>query len=305
MAKKGLGRGLGALLSDNLPDLPETEVKEDGRLVQLHISDIEPNRKQPRKHFDENALMELAESIGMHGLLEPIAVRKKENGYYEIIAGERRWRASRMAGLNTIPAIVRELGDEEAALLALIENLQREDLNPVEEAAGYRDLIERYNLTQEEAAKKVGKSRANVANLMRLLKHPASVLSMVESGTLSYGHARALLPLAERVGEKELLAVAEKVAEEDLSVRQTEALVKRMLSEDPGTAPVREDPVKSQYLKVLERSVSESAGRKATIKAEKDGSGKLVLSFASTEDLETLLQTICGKHFLEELSETL
>ena len=304
MAKKGLGRGLGALLSDNLPDLPDVEVKEDGRLVQLHISDVEPNRKQPRKHFDENALMELAESIGMHGLLEPIAVRKKENGYYEIIAGERRWRASRMAGLNTIPAIVREIGDEEAALLALIENLQREDLNPVEEAAGYRDLIERYNLTQEEAAKKVGKSRANVANLMRLLKHPASVLSMVENGTLSYGHARTLLPLAERVGEKELLSVAEKVAEEDLSVRQTEALVKRMLSA-PGTEPVREDPVKSQYLKLLERSVSESAGRKAAIKTEKDGSGKLVLSFASTEDLETLLQTICGKHFLEELSETL
>lgn len=305
MAKKGLGRGLGALLSDNQPDLPEVEETRDGRLVQLHISDVEPNRKQPRKHFDENALMELAESIGMHGLLEPIAVRRKENGYYEIIAGERRWRASRMAGLNTIPAIVKEIGDEEAALLALIENLQREDLNPVEEAAGYRDLIERYNLTQEEAAKKVGKSRANVANLMRILKHPASVLSMVESGTLSYGHARALLPLAERMSEKEVLSVAEKVAEEDLSVRQTEALVKKLLSPAPMAGQKEEDPVKEQYFKVLERSVSTSAGRKAAIKAEKDGSGKLVLSFASTEDLETLLQTLCGKHFLEELSETL
>lgn len=305
MAKKGLGRGLSALMSDNVPELPETEAGGDGRLVQLHISDVEPNRKQPRRHFDENALMELAESIGMHGLLEPIAVRKKENGYYEIIAGERRWRASRMAGLNTIPAIVREIGDEEAALLALIENLQREDLNPVEEAMGYRDLIQRYDLTQEEAAQKVGKSRANVANLMRLLKHPDSVLAMVESGALSYGHARALLPLAERMTEKELLAVAEKLAEEDLSVRQAEALVKRLLSPAPQPGEKNEDPVKMQYLKVLERSVSESAGRKATIKSEKDGSGKLVLSFASTEDLETLLQTICGKHFLEELSETL
>ena len=218
MAKKGLGRGLSALLSDNVPELPEVEPGTDGRLIQLHISDIEPNRKQPRKHFDENALMELAESIGMHGLLEPIAVRKKENGYYEIIAGERRWRASRMAGLNTIPAIVKEIGDEEAALLALIENLQREDLNPVEEALGYRDLIQRYELTQEEAAKKVGKSRANVANLMRILNHPASVLALVENGSLTYGHARALLPLAEKLGEKELLAVAEKISEEDLSV---------------------------------------------------------------------------------------
>ena len=305
MAKKGLGRGLSALLSDNQPQLSETEVSTDGRLVQLHISDIEPNRKQPRKHFDENALMELAESIGMHGLLEPIAVRRKDNGYYEIIAGERRWRASRMAGLNTIPAIVKEIDDEEAALLALIENLQREDLNPVEEAAGYRDLIERYDLTQEEAAKKVGKSRANVANLMRLLKHPESVLAMVESGVLSYGHARALLPLAERMSEKEVLATAEKVAEEELSVRQTEALVKNLLSPAPKSGEKPADPVKAQYIKVLERSVSESAGRKASIKAEKDGSGKLVLSFASTEDLEALLQTLCGKHFLEELSETL
>ncbi|MBQ5791842.1 MAG: ParB/RepB/Spo0J family partition protein [Clostridia bacterium] len=304
MAKKGLGRGLSALLSDNVPELPEVEAGTDGRLIQLHISDIEPNRKQPRKHFDENALMELAESIGMHGLLEPIAVRKKENGYYEIIAGERRWRASRMAGLNTIPAIVKEIGDEEAALLALIENLQREDLNPVEEALGYRDLIQRYELTQEEAAKKVGKSRANVANLMRILNHPASVLALVENGSLTYGHARALLPLAEKLGEKELLAVAEKISEEDLSVRQTEALAKKMLTE-PTDKPVTADPVKSQYLKVLERSVSASAGRKAAIKAEKDGSGKLVLSFASTEDLETLLTALCGKHFLEELSETL
>lgn len=157
MAKKGLGRGLGALISDNQTNLPEeTPVPENGALRYLHLSDIEPNRKQARKRFEEHALTELADSIAAHGLLEPIVVRRKENGYFEIIAGERRWRAARMAGLNELPAIVRELDDEEAALLSLIENLQREDLNPVEEAMGYRDLIEQFSLTQEEAARRVG-----------------------------------------------------------------------------------------------------------------------------------------------------
>ena len=208
MAKKGLGRGLSALMDDNLTQLPESEQAGDGRLMKLRISDIEPNRKQPRKRFDENALMELADSIGTHGLLEPIAVRKKENGFYEIIAGERRWRAARMAGLGEIPAIVREIGDEEAALLALIENLQREDLNPVEEALGYKDLMERYALTQEEAAKRVGKARASVANLLRILRLPKDVLAMVEEGRLSFGHARTLLPLAEQMDDEISTCVA-------------------------------------------------------------------------------------------------
>ncbi len=304
MAKKGLGRGLSALIDDNLTQLPEHETTGDGRLLKLHISDVEPNRKQPRKRFDENSLMELADSISSHGLLEPIAVRKKDNGFYEIIAGERRWRAARMAGLSEIPAIVREIGDEEAALLALIENLQREDLNPVEEAMGYRDLMERYALTQEEAAKRVGKARASVANLLRILKLPKEVLAMVETGEITFGHARTLLPLVEQMDAEALTALANKVAEEDQSVRQTEALVKKLLAA-PQEKTEHKDPVQAEYFRSLERKVSDSAGRKASIKREKDGSGKLVLSFASSRDLESLLVALCGKEFLEELNETL
>lgn len=303
MAKKGLGRGLSALISDNQAELPESEATQDGSLLKLHLSDIEPNRKQPRKRFDEAALMELADSISAHGLLEPIVVRKKENGYFEIIAGERRWRAARMAGLNELPAIIRELDDEEAALLALIENLQREDLNPVEEAMGYRDLIDTYSLTQEEAAKRVGKSRAAVANLLRILKHPNAVLALVENGRLSYGHARALLPLAEQLEEDELLATAEKVIEEEQSVRQTEALVKKLLSDAPEQDAVKKDPVQTEYFRRLERRISDSAGRKAAIKRESDGSGKLLLSFSSSEDLEELIKALCGKSFFEETAD--
>ena len=300
-SRSGLGRDFYSLLDDNI--LPGDKKSSAST---LRISEIEPRKDQPRKTFSQESLAQLADSIGQFGVLQPIIVRESTllAGTYDIIAGERRWRAAKMAGLSEIPAVVLDGDDLKAAQVAVIENVQREDLNPVEEALGYRDLIQRYELTQEEAAKKVGKSRANVANLMRILNHPASVLALVENGSLTYGHARALLPLAEKLGEKELLAVAEKISEEDLSVRQTEALAQKMLTE-PTDKPVTADPVKSQYLKVLERSVSASAGRKAAIKAEKDGSGKLVLSFASTEDLETLLTALCGKHFLEELSETL
>ncbi len=303
MAKKGLGRGLGALMSENLTELPEQETVQDGSLRRIHISDIEPNRKQPRKRFDEAALMELADSISTHGLLEPIVVRKKENGYYEIIAGERRWRASRIAGLSEIPAVIRDLDDREAALLSLIENLQREDLNAVEEAMGYRDLIERFDLTQEDAAKRVGKSRASVANLLRILKHPKSVLDLVENGKLSYGHARTLLPLAEQYEENDLLSAAKRVIDEDLSVRQTEALVKKMLSDGIAPKKIETDPVREEYFRRLERKISEAAGRKASIKRDKDGSGKLALSFGSSEDLEELIKTLCGRSFFEETND--
>jgi len=303
MAKKGLGRGLGALMSDNHTELPEQDTPRDGSLCKIHISDIEPNRKQPRKRFDEAALMELADSISEHGLLEPIVVRKKENGYYEIIAGERRWRASRIAGLSEIPADLRVLDDKEAALLSLIENLQREDLNPVEEALGYRDLIERFDLTQEEAAKRVGKSRASVANLLRILRHPDAVLALVENGSLSYGHARTLLPLAEQYEESDLLAAAKRVIDEELSVRQTESLVKKLLSDEPAFRTDKKDPVREEHFRRLERKISDAAGRKAAIKRDKDGSGKLILSFGSSEDLEELIKTVCGKSFFEETEE--
>lgn len=298
MAKKGLGRGYSALISDNRPDPTEG----DGSLLTLRLSEIEPNRKQARKRFDQKALEELASSISAHGLLEPIVVRRKENGYYEIIAGERRWRAARMAGLSELPALLRELSDEEAALLSLIENLQREDLNPVEEAQGYRDLIDTFSLTQEEAASRVGKSRSDVANLLRLLRLPRSVLDLVETGELSYGHARALLPLAEKYKEKDLLAVAGRIAENGLSVRQTEAMVRGLLKDAPAVQEPSKDPVREEYYHRLERQVSESAGRKASIKLETDGSGKLLLSFSSAEDLETLIKSLCGTTFFEESS---
>ena len=199
-------------MDDNEPELFEETKKaepKDGALMELSLSDIEPNRRQARKTFDEATLAELADSITEHGLLEPIVVRRKENGYYEIIAGERRWRASRMAGLSKVPALVRTIDDEEAALLSLIENLQREDLNPVEEALGYRDLIAQFGLTQEEAASRVGKSRANVANLMRILRLPEEVLALVRNGSLSYGHARTLVPLCDQCDAKDVLAAAQ------------------------------------------------------------------------------------------------
>lgn len=298
MAKKGLGRGYSALISDNRPDLPEG----DGSLLSLRLSEIEPNRKQARKRFDENALTELASSISAHGLLEPIVVRRKENGYYEIIAGERRWRAARMAGLSEMPALLRELSDEEAALLSLIENLQREDLNPVEEAQGYRDLIDAFSLTQEEAATRVGKSRAEVANLLRLLRLPRSILDLVEAGELSYGHARALLPLTEKYTEKDLLSFAKRIIEGGHSVRQTEATVRGLLKDASAGQKPTNDPVRTEYYHRLERRVSESAGRKASIKLEGNGSGKLLLSFSSSEDLEALIKSLCGGAFFEEPS---
>lgn len=298
MAKKGLGRGYSALISDNRPEPAEG----DGSLLTLRLSEIEPNRKQARKRFDEKALTELASSISAHGLLEPIVVRRKENGYYEIIAGERRWRAARMAGLNELPALLRELSDEEAALLSLIENLQREDLNPVEEARGYRDLIDTFSLTQEEAASRVGKSRSDVANLLRLLRLPRSVLDLVEASELSYGHARALLPLAEKYKEKDLLAFSKRIAESGHSVRQTEAMVRSLLKDTNTETKTAEDPVREEYYHRLERQVSESAGRKASIKLETNGSGKLLLSFSSSEDLESLIKSLCGDAFFEEAS---
>ncbi len=303
MAKRGLGRGLSALISENRTDLPEEgSAAESGGLRLLRLSEIEPNRKQARRRFEETALMELADSISAHGLLEPIVVRRKENGYYEIIAGERRWRAARMAGLNELPAIIRELTDEEAALLSLIENLQREDLNPVEEAMGYRDLVETFSLTQEEAAKRVGKSRVAVTNLLRILKLPKSILALVESGALSYGHARALLPLADRSEEAELLALANKLIAGGHSVRQTEALVKSLLasSEKAQEHDPAQDAIRTEYIHRLERRISEHAGRKAAIRRTEDGSGKLLLSFSSTEDLEELIKTLCGGTFFEE-----
>ncbi len=293
MAKKGLGRGLDFLLADNAID----EKVSEGGITTLKISDIEPNRGQARKQFDEAALLELADSIGRHGVLQPISVRKKSNGYYEIIAGERRWRASKIAGLNEIPVIIHDADDKLATELSLIENLQRENLNAAEEARGYRDLMEKFGLTQEEAAERVGKSRTAVANLLRILKLPDCVLNLIETGELSYGHARTLIPLTQLCDEDELLKHAEYVIKSGMSVRQTEQYVKSAFEKDKISDNDEESAVTKAYYKKIENDICDRLGRKASIRRDADGKGKLTIAFSDAEDLEELLKTVCGNDF--------
>lgn len=295
MIKKGLGRGLDALLYDN------TVESSNSGITMLKISDIEPNREQARRIFDETALSELADSILLHGLVQPIVVRKKENGFYEIIAGERRWRACKMAGLSEIPAIVKDVSDLNANELSLIENLQRENLNPVEEANGYRDLIEKYGLTQEEAAKRVGKSRVAVANILRILKLPQAVLALVQGNELSYGHARALIPLCNNMSDDEILSYAKKVVSSGMSVRDTERLVKNLL-ENKKANTKEQSIIEKSYYKAIESKASSALGRRVAIKQTPDGKGSVSLSYSSSDDLEQLLKKLCGADFFEEIS---
>ena len=274
-----LGRGLDALLGDS------TLHAQEGGSVTLPISQVEPGLNQPRKHFDEEALAELAESIRQHGVLQPLTVRRLSSGYYQIIAGERRWRAARMAGLLEVPALIIEADDRKVMEIGLIENLQREDLNPMEEAAGYRTLIQEYGLTQEEAAHRVSKSRPAVANALRLLGLSKKVLTMVSEGSLSAGHARALLPLKD---EKLQLSAAKKVSEEALSVRQTEALVKALLKE-PADKPKEKPAV--DYVKEAEKRLTDALGRGVRFSggAKK---GRIVLEFYSADDREALMEAL-------------
>ncbi len=292
MAKRSLGRGLDELLADN-----SIENKESNGVTTLKLSDVEPNRGQARTIFDEAALLELADSIGRHGILQPITVRRKPNGFYEIIAGERRWRASKIAGLNEIPALIIEADDMRASELSLIENLQRENLNPAEEARGYRDLIERFGFTQEEAAERVGKSRASVANILRILKLPESVLSLVEDSSLSYGHARTLIPLTQVFDEKTIEEQAKYVISNGLSVRQTEQLVKKLMSPDKPLKTTEEDNVSRSYYKKIERDICNVLGRKTVIQRSSDGKGKISIAFSDSDDLEILIKSLCGDNF--------
>ena len=286
--RQRLGRGLDALLLDN-----EYEISAGGGgVTMLRLTDIEPNPAQARKKFDPAALEELAASIKEHGIIQPIVVRDIGNGYYGIIAGERRWRAARLAGLTEVPVVVKDTDPATAAEISLIENLQRENLNPVEEAYGYKDLMEGFSLTQEQAASRVGKSRAAVANVLRLLKLPESVLNLVRDDKLSYGHARALIPLTERLTEQALLAHANTVVSGMLSVRETEALVKRIMENKPVTA---KSPVATEYYRRLESKVSETVGRRVSINGN-----KLSISYSGTEDLEQLIKSLCGSTFFEE-----
>ena len=284
--ERGLGKGLGALLGDAALQ------SQEGGSLSLPISQVEPGVKQPRKRFDEDSLHDLADSIRTHGVIQPLTVRRLSSGYYQIIAGERRWRAAKLAGLREIPAVIIEADDRKVMELGLIENLQREDLNPIEEANGYHVLIDEYGMTQEEVAKRVGKSRPAVANALRLLALPDAVHQLLEEGKLSAGHARAILSVPSGELQKKL---AQKVIAEDLSVRQTEALAKRLAAaaEDeahgipPQSAP---DPMKI-YRDAAAKELSTRWGRKVSITMGPK-KGRLEFEFYDDEDLTQLLDLL-------------
>lgn len=274
--KGGLGRGLEALFSENATD--------EGMISELDINEIEPNRQQPRKDFDEEALSNLSDSIERHGLLQPIVVRPRANGRYEIIAGERRWRACRTAGLMRIPAVIKEMDEQTAAEAALIENLQREDLNPYEEALGYSTLIERFSITQEEVANRVGKSRAAVANAMRLLKLPEKMLNALREGKISAGQARALLATE---GEKQEAMF--RLALSGASVRSLEAMANKK-----AAAPKKE-PKTNTFHREVALSLKEILHRPVTVKSGKDGKGSLTIEFYSKEELSEFAKRLADK----------
>lgn len=283
--KKGLGRGLGALLGDTALQMEENAADP----ARISIYKIEPNPLQPRKQFDELELQALADSITANGLIQPLALRRLPNGYYQIIAGERRWRACRLAGLEEVPAVILEADGQKAMELALIENLQRQDLNPVEEALGYQSLMQDYALTQEQVAQQVGKSRPAIANALRLLQLPEEILDLLASGALSAGHSRALLQLQ----DAHLQAIAaQKITALDLSVRQAERLCKQMSHEAaPKAEPEAAAPLEVDYIAECEAALSRQLGRGVKIINGKR-KGRFELEFYGQEDLQRLLELL-------------
>lgn len=282
--KRGLGTGLGALFGDD-----SLEDDLTGAL-NIPIEKVEPRSDQPRSVFDQSTLQELADSIREFGMIQPITVRKLDSGYYQIIAGERRWRAARMVGLKDVPIRVIEADDKRSMELAMVENLQREDLNPIEEAKGFRTLIEDYGMTQEEASQSIGKSRSAIANSMRLLNLPPPVLAMVEDGDISAGHARALLTIREEANQ---LRLATKVVEESLSVRQTENLANKFyqMSEKQEKQPETLVKLDVNYLADTEKQLTAALGRRVTIK-DNSKKGKIELEFYGSDDREALIDTL-------------
>ena len=279
-SSKGLGKGLGALLGDF-----ETESRENTPYKLLPIHKVEPNRNQPRQDFDEEELQNLSESLATHGILQPLTVRELDSGYYQIIAGERRWRAARLAGITEVPVVIIEADDKKAMELALIENLQRQDLNPVEEALGYQSLMTDFGLTQEETAQRVAKSRPAVANALRLLNLSGEILEKVRNGSLSAGHARALLSIK---SEKKQLEAMQKIIALGLSVRQAELLCKNMTKEP---APVKPVTLAVDYVSECEKQLSKHLGRGVKIVNGKR-KGRFELEFYGDEDLQVLLDTL-------------
>lgn len=277
LKKGGLGKGLDALFADN-----STESPDGARL--LPISDIEPNRDQPRKQFDDAALRELADSIAEHGVIQPLLVRPVGGGVYQIVAGERRWRASRLAGLTEVPAVVKELSDSETMEIALVENLQREDLDPIEEAEGIAQLIETYDLTQDQAAQKLGKSRPAVANALRLLNLPGEVREMIRQGKLTQGHARALLALDT---SESITAAAQEIVDKGLSVRAAEKIAKSPAPRSKKAAGTARRPV---FIEEAQLALTEYFGR--PVKLSGGTKGKIELEYYSEEDLVGLTKKL-------------
>lgn len=273
----GLGKGLDLIFMEN-------ETEDAGGAVTLKISEIEPNRNQPRHDFDEESLRELADSIAQHGILQPLLVRPLPDGGYQLVAGERRWRASRMAGITEVPVVIREMNDAEMMQISMIENLQRENLNPVEEALGYRVLSDEYGFTQDEISKSVGKSRPVIANAMRLLKLPEIILDMVKNGEISSGHARALLSFED---EEQMIQTAQMIVKNDLTVRDIEKFAKRAKEQkEKMTAPMHS---RNSFYDEVELALNEHLSRKVKVKNAKDGaSGILEIEFYSEEDLAEL-----------------
>lgn len=294
----GLGKGLDVLFGGaplEMQTLEEEntqpeETADSKNLKTLRITEVEPNREQPRKNFDKDALEELAESIKIHGLIQPIIVQKKED-YYEIIAGERRWRAAKIAGLKELPVVIKEYTPQEVMEIALIENIQRKDLNPIEEAIAYKSLINEYNLKQDELAKKMSKSRAAIANSMRLLKLAEDVQEMIINQELSMGHARALLAIEH---EELQIDTAKTVIEKGLSVRETEKLVKNILK--PKQIRMEIPPVDKAVYDQIQDRLKEVMGTKVSINPKKNGKGKIEIEYYSSEELERLIELFSGIH---------
>ncbi len=295
MIKSALGRDFRSILDDNLLD-----IKKDS-ITSMRISDIEPRKDQPRKQFDDESLQLLADSIAIHGVLQPIIVREN-NLYpdtYEIIAGERRWRAARMAGLTEIPVVIVDGDDLKIAQISLVENVQREDLNPVEEAFAYQALIDKFGLTQEQLSKEVGKSRSAIANMLRLVDLPDDVLELLRDGSITNGHARALLPLEE---DEQMIVLANRIVNEDLSVRRVEEIVKRILvQKDIDELKENKDEALQRrvYIRELERKAMDRLGRR--VKINQTNKKKTVeLTFDNDSDLEEVLCLLCGDNFFNQ-----
>lgn len=281
MTKKGLGKGLGALI-------PMIEEKDEKNIQEIDIDEIKPNERQPRKAFDEEKIKELASSIKEHGIIQPVILRKIKSGY-ELVAGERRWRAARLAGVKKIPAVVKDLTDAEVMQIALIENLQREDLTPLEEAMAYKRLMEEFGMTQEELASRIGKSRSQIANMVRLLSLEEEIQVMINQGKITAGHARALLAVED---SKERIKIAKKIAEEKISVRETEELAKTISLKSGKRTKKEQEEINPALIHVTEQ-LQRALGTKVRIKGS-ERRGRIEIDFYSEDELERILEVITG-----------